>query len=110
MGAMHLYERLQSVKNDIGCLRKGFESVGNFEIQNLRLTTATKKIEEINNYVSNMGSSNNYPIDLVTLQNMFDCLKKIEKEVEQLIVEIEKCPAADEIYFCAYKASCEPFG
>ena len=111
MNATQLYERLEIVKDEIGCMQKGFgREAGNFEIENVRLTATEKKVEEIENYAMNMGSSENYPMDFATRESMWDCLKKIEEEVKQLIVEIEKCPAAFEIYFCAYQASCQPFG
>ena len=109
MGAMQLYERLESVKNEIDCLQKGFASAGNFEIQKLMLTTAEKKFEEIDNYAKNMGSSVNYPMDCVTLKSMWACLKKTEEEVKQLVSEIEQIPTAAKIYYCAYQAWCQPF-
>ena len=110
MFAMQLYDRIESVKNEIGCLQKGFESAGNFEIENLRLRTTEKKIQEIDNYMKNMGSSDNYPMDFVARKSMWECLKKTEEEVKQLVTEIEKCRPAYEIYFCAYQASFSTFG
>jgi hypothetical protein len=109
MEAMLLYDKLESVKNEIDCLQKGFEGEGNFENQKLMLRKVGKKFEEIDNYAKNMGSSVNYPMDCVTLKRMWACLKKTEEEIKQLVSEIEDIPTAAEIYYCAYQAWCTPF-
>ena len=103
---MQLHERLESVKNEIDCLQKGFASAGNFENQKLMLRKVEKNFEEIDNYAKNMGSSVNY---CVTLKSMWACLKKTEEEIEQLVSEIEQIPTAAAIYYCAYQAWCTPF-
>jgi hypothetical protein len=109
MEGMLLCKKLESVKNEIDCLQKGFEGEGNFENQKLMLTRVEKKFEFIDNYAKNMGSSVNYPMDCVTLESMWACLKKTEEEIKELVSEIEEIPTAAEIYYCAYEAWCQTF-
>ena len=48
MNATQLYERLEIVKDEIGCMQKGFgREAGNFEIENVRLTATEKKLKKL---------------------------------------------------------------
>ena len=101
MEALQLNDRLEIVRIEIECLRKGFEGETNFWMTNLRLTTEERKIKDIDNYVRNLGSNTS---DSNLRENIWDSLNKIEEEMELLKLEIRNCPSAYEVYFYNFRA------